>query len=70
MPRDSRVYLEDILEASRKITANTAGLSKAAFLGDEKTFQKFTAYGRAAELALKFLRVAPFLPIALTQRPR
>jgi len=37
MPRDSRVYLEDILEATRKITAYTESLSKAAFLEDEKT---------------------------------
>jgi uncharacterized protein with HEPN domain len=37
MPRDSRVYLEDILEATRKITAYTSSLSKAAFLEDEKT---------------------------------
>ncbi|MDH4078967.1 MAG: DUF86 domain-containing protein [Nitrospira sp.] len=38
MPRDSRVYLDDILEATRKITSYTANLSKAAFLEDEKTF--------------------------------
>lgn len=38
MPRDSRVYLEDILEATRKIMAYTGSLSKAAFLEDEKTF--------------------------------
>ncbi len=38
MPRDSRVYLEDILEATRKIKAYAGGLSKAAFLDDEKTF--------------------------------
>lgn len=37
MPRDSRVYLEDILEGTRKITAYTGNLSKAAFLEDEKT---------------------------------
>jgi uncharacterized protein with HEPN domain len=37
MPRDSRVYLEDILEATRKITAYTGNLSKSAFLDDEKT---------------------------------
>jgi len=37
MPRDSRVYLEDILEATRKITTYTGSLSKAAFLEDEKT---------------------------------
>ena len=38
MPRDSRVYLEDILEATRKIMGYTGSLSKAAFLEDEKTF--------------------------------
>ncbi len=38
MPRDSRVYLEDILEATRKIAFYTANLSKAEFLEDEKTF--------------------------------
>lgn len=37
MPRDSRVYLEDILEATRKIIAYTSGLSKETFLEDEKT---------------------------------
>lgn len=37
MPRDSKVYLEDILEATRKITAYTSGLSKTSFLEDEKT---------------------------------
>jgi uncharacterized protein with HEPN domain len=37
MPRDSKVYLEDMLEATRKITAYTVGLSKAAFLADKKT---------------------------------
>lgn len=37
MPRDSRIYLEDILDATRKITAYTGSLSKSAFLEDEKT---------------------------------
>lgn len=37
MPRDSKVYLEDILEATRKITTYTGGLSRAAFLADDKT---------------------------------
>jgi uncharacterized protein with HEPN domain len=37
MPRDSKIYLEDILEATRKITAYTGSQSKAAFLEDEKT---------------------------------
>lgn len=37
MPRDSRVYLEDSLAATRKIRAYIGNLSKAAFLEDEKT---------------------------------
>lgn len=32
MPRDSRVYLEDILEATRKIKTYTSDLSKTEFL--------------------------------------
>ena len=38
MPRDCRIYLEDILDATRKIRAYTKGLSKTAFLQDDKTF--------------------------------
>ena len=46
------------------------GLQVLLRIGQEvQAFQKCIAYGRAAELALKFLRVAPFLPIALTPRP-
>ncbi len=37
MPRDFRVYLEDILGAISKIRRYTTGLSKQAFAGDEKT---------------------------------
>jgi uncharacterized protein with HEPN domain len=37
MPRDSKVYLEDILEAITKIRRYTAGLSQEAFCKDEKT---------------------------------
>ena len=40
-------------------------------IGQEvRAFQSAATYGRAAELAVKFLRVASFLPITLTQRPR
>lgn len=35
-----------------------------------RAFQSAAAYGHDAELAVKFLLVAPFLPITLTQRPR
>lgn len=37
MPRDFKVYLEDILEAARKIHLYTAGLSFEAFCDDSKT---------------------------------
>ena len=37
MPRDYRVYLEDIRGASRKIRRYTDGLSKQTFAVDEKT---------------------------------
>lgn len=37
MPRDSKVYLEDILEAARKIRLYTEGLSFDAFRDDSKT---------------------------------
>jgi len=37
MPRDSRVYLQDIVEAIGKVKAYTAGMSRAAFESDSKT---------------------------------
>jgi uncharacterized protein with HEPN domain len=37
MPRDYRVYLEDILDAARKIRRYTESLSKDAFKADDKT---------------------------------
>ena len=38
MPRDYKVFLEDILEAIRKIRIYTDGLSLQAFTADAKTF--------------------------------
>jgi uncharacterized protein with HEPN domain len=38
MPRDCRIYLEDILDSTRKIRAYTNGFTKSAFLQDDKTF--------------------------------
>ena len=38
MPRDYKVFLEDILEAIRKIRDYTDGLSLEAFTADSKTF--------------------------------
>ena len=37
MPRDYKVYLDDILESIRKIQRYTAGLSFPELSGDEKT---------------------------------
>ena len=37
MPRDSSVYLEDILEAIARIRRYTRGLSREAFADDERT---------------------------------
>jgi len=36
MPRDFKVYLEDILEAARKIRLYTAGLSFEEFCDDSR----------------------------------
>ena len=38
MPRDYRVFLEDVLEAIGKICGYTHGLSLQAFTADSKTF--------------------------------
>ncbi len=37
MPRDYRIYLEDILEAITKIRRYTTGLSREALAADERT---------------------------------
>jgi uncharacterized protein with HEPN domain len=37
MPRDFEVYLEDILEAIRKVRAYAAGMDRGQFEADEKT---------------------------------
>jgi len=37
MPRDYRVYLQDILEAIRKIEEYTVGLTLQAFADDPRT---------------------------------
>lgn len=37
MPRDSRVYLEDVLEAIARIQRYTRGVSRDAFGSDERT---------------------------------
>lgn len=37
MPRDSRVYLEDIVAAASRFRRYTAGMTRAEFGADEKT---------------------------------
>jgi uncharacterized protein with HEPN domain len=37
MPRDYKVYLEDMLQAAARITNYTAGFSKSQFKADDKT---------------------------------
>ncbi len=37
MPRDYRVYLDDILEAASRIQSYTTGLTHVLFSGDLKT---------------------------------
>jgi len=37
MPRDSKVYLQDILKAIGKVNAYTAGMSREEFESDSKT---------------------------------
>jgi uncharacterized protein with HEPN domain len=39
MPRDYKVFLDDILEAARKVLEYTEGLSNAQFFADRKTVE-------------------------------
>lgn len=39
MPRDYRVFLDDILEASRAVLEYASGLSREQFFADRKTMQ-------------------------------
>lgn len=39
MPRDYKVFLEDILDASRKVVEYTAGVSQEQFFADRKTVE-------------------------------
>jgi uncharacterized protein with HEPN domain len=60
MPRDYKVYLEDILQAITKIIDYTTGLSPAAFAGDAKTFdavvRNLEVIGEAAKAVPEAIR--------------
>ena len=51
MPRDYKVFLEDILEAIEKVLKYTVGLSQGEFFQDEKTLDFFPASIIEASLA-------------------
>src|SRR4051794_5610048 len=56
MPRDYKVYLEDVLEAIRKIHRYTMDLSQEAFSGDERTID---AVVRNLEVIGEAIKKAP-----------
>ncbi len=62
MSRSTRMYLEDILEACRKIDRFTDGLSRKEFEGDELKFdaviRNLEVIGEAAKHVPEELRVA------------
>jgi len=60
MPRDYKVYLDDILQAIAKIRQYTAGLSPAALAADAKTFdavvRNLEVIGEAAKTVPEAIR--------------
>lgn len=62
MPRDYRVYLEDMLEAGEKIHRYSEGLSFNDFVSDEKTMdaviRNLEILGEAAKQVPDFARQA------------
>jgi uncharacterized protein with HEPN domain len=62
MPRDYKVYLEDILQAITKIRKYTSGMSAATFAGDAKTFdaviRNLEVIGEAAKTVPEAVRLS------------
>jgi uncharacterized protein with HEPN domain len=60
MPRDYKVYLDDILQAITRIREYTAGLSPTTFAGDAKTFdavvRNLEVIGEAAKAVPEVIR--------------
>jgi uncharacterized protein with HEPN domain len=60
MPRDYKVYLEDILHAITRIREYTAGFSSGAFAADAKTFdavvRNLEVIGEAAKAVPEMIR--------------
>jgi len=61
MPRDYKVYLEDILQAVTKVREYTSGMSPAAFEGDARTFdaviRNLEVIGEAAKTVPETVRL-------------
>ncbi|MGA3323927.1 MAG: DUF86 domain-containing protein [Terriglobia bacterium] len=61
MPRDYKVYLEDILQAITKVREYTSGMSLSAFAGDARTFdaviRNLEVIGEAAKTVLETVRL-------------
>jgi uncharacterized protein with HEPN domain len=61
MPRDYKVYLEDVLQAIGKIRDYTTGMSRQAFMSDSKTLdavvRNLEVIGEAAKKVPKEIQV-------------
>jgi uncharacterized protein with HEPN domain len=61
MPRDYKVYLDDILQAIEKVREYTAGFSPAELAGDAKTFdaviRNLEVIGEAAKAIPEVIRL-------------
>lgn len=61
MPRDYKVYLDDILQATAKVREYTAGFSQAKFAGDAKTIdaviRNLEVIGEAAKAVPEVIRL-------------
>ena len=66
MPRDFKIYLEDILGAIGKIKRYTEGLSKQTFAGDDKTLD---AVARNLEVIGEAVKQLPLPPGCCESRP-
>ena len=60
MPRDYRVYLEDVSEAIGRVARYVSGLSREAFSADERTLDAVVRNLEIIGEAIKKVPVRPF----------